>query len=558
MKWLTDLASAQPVAYAVLILAAIAVAGLALGHIKVRGIQLGVAGVLFAGIVFGHFRLSLTPEILGFVRDFGLILFVYTIGMQVGPGFFSSLRKQGLPLNALAASIVLGGAAIAIVSSWVLKIDMAAAVGIFSGATTNTPSLGAAQEALKQFPGIDAARLGLPALGYAVAYPFGIVGIILAMLILRSVMNVDVVKEVAAFEAGQKAGVEPLRRMNIRIGNRNLNGLRLHEIPGREALGVVVSRVKYLGEDEVRVADSNTVLHEGDVVMAVGTDRHLREFQIIVGQESPEDLMEVPGPVTYERFVVTNRDVLGKTLHELELTERYHVTATRVTRSAVEMTAVPNLTLKFGDTVQIVGKEADVKKVASVLGNSIKELNRTSFIAIFIGIGLGVLVGIHPFALGSLPMPVRLGLAGGPLVVAILLSRLGRIGSMLWYMPPTANLVLRELGITLFLACAGLKAGEHFFEILLSSQGPMWMGLGAAVTLVPLLVAAFIGRMFMKQNFINLCGLLAGSMTDPPALAFANTINRSDSPSVAYATVYPLTMLLRILVAQLMVVSFVR
>ncbi len=558
MRWLTDLAAAQPVAYAVLILAAIAVAGLAIGHIKVRGIQLGVAGVLFAGIVFGHFHLSLTPEILGFVRDFGLILFVYTIGMQVGPGFFSSLRKQGLPLNLLAVSIVLCGAAIAIVSAWILKIDMAASVGIFSGATTNTPSLGAAQEALKQLPGIDAVRLGLPALGYAVAYPFGIVGIILAMLILRTVMNVDVGKEVEAFEAGQKAGVEPLRRMNVRVCNRNLNGLRLHEIPGREALGVVVSRVKYLGEEEVRVADSNTVLHEGDVMMAVGTDKHLREFQIIVGQESPEDLMEVPGPVTYERFVVTNRDVLGKTLHELELTERYHVTATRVTRSAVEMTAVPNLTLKFGDTVQIVGKEADVKKVASVLGNSIKELNRTSFIAIFIGIGLGVLVGIHPFAFGGLPMPVRLGLAGGPLVVAILLSRIGRIGPMLWHMPPNANLVLRELGITLFLACAGLKAGEHFFEILLSSQGPLWMALGAAVTLVPLLVASFIGRIFMKQNFINLCGLLAGSMTDPPALAFANTINRSDSPSVAYATVYPLTMLLRILVAQLMVVSFVR
>jgi putative transport protein len=558
MNWFADLSTAQPVAYSVLVLAAIAVTGLALGHVKVRGIQLGVAGVLFAGILFGHWRLTLSPEILGFVRDFGLILFVYTIGMQVGPGFFTSLRRQGLPLNLLASGIVLSGAALCVASSFVLKIDMAAAVGIFSGATTNTPALGAAQEALKQLPFLDPARAGLPALGYAVAYPFGIIGIILSMVILRSVLRINVAAEVAAFEAGQRSGVEPLLRMNVRICNRNLNGLRLHEIPGREALGVVISRVKYLGEDLVHVANGDTVLHEGDVVMAVGTARHLHEFQLIVGQESPEDLMEVPGPVAYERFVVTNKEVLGKTLHELQLTQRYHVTATRVSRAGVEMTAVPNLTLQFGDTILIVGQQADVEKVASVLGNSVKELNRTSFIAIFIGIGLGVLLGVIPFALGNLPTPVRLGLAGGPLIVAILLSRIGRIGTVLWYMPPTANLALRELGITLFLACAGLKAGEHFFEILFSSQGPIWMAVGAVITLVPLLTAAWIGRALMKQSFINICGLLAGSMTDPPALAFANAINRSDTPSVAYATVYPLTMLLRILVAQLLIVCFVR
>jgi len=556
MAWFTDLAAAQSVAYAVLILAAIAVTGMALGHVKIRGIQLGVAGVLFAGILFGHLHLTLSPEILGFVRDFGLILFVYTIGMQVGPGFFTSLRRQGLPLNLLAAGIVLGGAALTVASSWVLHLDMAAAVGIFSGATTNTPSLGAAQEALKQMPGIDPLRLSLPALGYAVAYPFGIIGIILSMVILRSVLRINVAKEVAAFEAEQKSGAEPLQRMSVRVCNRNLNGLQLHEIPGKDELAVVVSRVKYLGEEEVCVANSETILHEGDVLMAVGTRRHLYEFRLIVGQESREDLMEIPGPVTFERFVVTNKEILGKTLHELELTQRYHVTATRVLRAEVEMTAVPNLTLQFGDTLQIVGKEADVTKVASVLGNSVKELNRTSFIAIFIGIGLGVLLGIHPFALWNLPMPVRLGLAGGPLIVAILLSRIGRIGTLLWYMPPTANLVLRELGITLFLACAGLKAGEHFFQILFSSQGPVWMAAGAVITLTPLLLAAFIGRTAMKQSFISLCGLLAGSMTDPPALAFANAINRSDAPSVAYATVYPLTMLLRILVAQLLIVCF--
>ncbi|MBS0658297.1 MAG: putative transporter [Verrucomicrobia bacterium] len=553
-----SLSVGQPVAYSVLILSAIAVLGLALGHLKVRGLQLGVAGVLFAGIGFGHFRLTLQPEILGFVRDFGLILFVYTIGMQVGPGFFNALRRQGLSLNLLAAFIVLAGALLTLLAAWLLGIDFAAAVGIFAGATTNTPSLGAAQEALKQLPALEAARVGLPALGYAVAYPFGIMGIIFAMILVRVFFRIDVPREVEAFEAERHAEQEPLQRMNLRVTNRNLNGLRLHEIPGRDALGVIVSRVKYAGEEEVHVANGNTVLHEGDVVMAVGTRRHLHEFQVIVGQESPEDLMELPGPVTYERFVVTNREVLGRTLAELQLTQRFGVAPTRVQRAEVEMTAIPHLTLEFGDTVQVVGREVDMPKVATVLGNSVKELNKTSFIAIFLGILLGVLVGIQPFALGGLPMPVRLGLAGGPLLVAIVLSRIGRVGPLLWYMPPTANLVLRELGITLFLACAGLKAGEHFFALLFSHEGPVWLGVGAAITLLPLLLAAAIGRVLLRQSFVDVCGLLAGSMTDPPALAFANALHRSDAPSIAYATVYPLTMLLRILVAQLIVVCCVR
>lgn len=558
MSWFQALSAGQPVAFAVLVLSAIAVLGLALGHLKIRGLQLGVAGVLFAGIGFGHFRLTPSAEILGFVRDFGLILFVYTIGMQVGPGFFNALRRQGLPLNLLAAFIVVTGALLTLLAAWLLGIDFAAAVGIFAGATTNTPSLGAAQEALKQLPGLDPARAGLPALGYAVAYPFGIMGIIFAMVIVRALCRIDLAREVEAFEQGRQAGIEPLERRNLRVTNRNLNGLHLHQIPGKEALGVIVSRVKYAGETEVHVANGDTVLHEGDIIMAVGTERHLHEFQLIVGQESPEDLMELPGPVTYERFVVTKREVLGQTLAELQLTQRFGVAPTRVLRAEVEMTAIPNLTLEFGDVVQIVGREADVQKVASVLGNSVKELNKTSFIAVFLGILLGVVVGILPFSLGQLPMPVRLGLAGGPLVVAIALSRIGRIGPLLWYMPPTANLVLRELGITLFLACAGLKAGEHFFALLFSSQGPVWLAVGALVTLVPLLLAALAGRWLLRQNFVDVCGLLAGSMTDPPALAFANALHRSDGPAIAYSTVYPLTMLLRILVAQLLVVCFVR
>lgn len=558
MSGIPGLAATQPVAYAVLILAGVAVLGLAVGQVKIRGIRLGVAGVLFAGILFGHLGLTISLETLGFVRDFGLILFVYTIGIQVGPGFLTSLRRQGLPLNLLAAGVVLGGALLTIASSRLLHIDMAAAVGIFAGATTNTPSLGAAQEALKLMPGFDPTQASLSALGYAAAYPFGIIGIILAMVVVRRISRIDPVKEAQAFAAEQERGHEPLQRMSIRVRNPNLAGLKLHEIPSKDTLGVVISRIKYLGEEEVSGADANTVLHEGDILLAVGTAEHLWQFCLIVGAESPENLMETPGSVSFDRFVVTHRAILGKTIRELGLMQHHGVTVTRVTRADLEMSAIPALRLQFGDTLQVVGKVADIAKVAAVLGNSVKVLNRTNFMTMFIGIGLGVLLGIYPLSLPHLPMPMRLGLAGGPLLAAIVLSRIGRIGPLIWYMPPNANLALRELGITLFLTCAGLKAGEHFFAVLLSIQGVQWMTCGAVITLVPLLLAAWIGRGVLKLNFINVCGVLAGSMTDPPALAFANAINHSDSPSVAYATVYPMTMLLRILVAQLLVVFFAK
>ena len=545
-------------AHAVLVLAAVATAGLALGLVRVAGVRLGVAGVLFAGILAGHAGLAVQPDILGFARDFGLILFVYTVGIQVGPGFLTSLRKQGLPLNLLALAIVLLGALLTVLVSWVAGIDMAAAVGIFAGATTNTPALGAAQEALKQAAALGPERASLPALGYAVAYPFGIIGIILAMLLLRALLRIDPAAEARAFEKERDSGKEPLMRMNIRVCNPNLAGLRLHEIPGKEHLGVIISRIRYGGETEVTVANSETVLHEGDTILAIGTAKALRDFCLIVGRESADNLVDAPGPVTFARFVVTRPDVLGHTIRELELTQRYGVAVTRVSRADVEMSAIPGLRIQFGDMLQVFGKEEDIAKAGEVLGNSVKDLNRTNFIPMFLGIAFGILLGVWPFTVGEMPMPVRLGLAGGPLVAAIVLSRIGRIGPLLWYMPLNANLAIRELGITLFLACAGLKAGEHFFEIALTRQGFMWMACGAVITLVPLLLVALIGRAFLKLNFINLCGLLSGSMTDPPALAFANSVNNSDAPSVAYATVYPLTMLMRILAAQILVAVFVR
>jgi putative transport protein len=552
MKWLTDTHTAQ----GLLVLCTVAVLGLALGSVKVRGVSLAVAGALFVGILFGQVGWNIDPEVRPFVQDFGLILFVYAIGMQVGPGFLTSLRRQGLPLNLLAAGVVLSGAGLTVGLCHLLGIDLAAGVGLFAGATTNTPALGAAQEALKEIPNLAAGRAGLPALGYAVCYPFGILGIILTMLLVRAVGRVNSKDELTAFRTAQRAGQESLKRMNLLVDNPNLDGLALRLIPGLKELGVVVSRIKKAGSAQVTTVRADTVLNRGDTVLVVGTATNLKKLQVIVGQESSANLLEVPGHIVSQRVVVTHKEVLGQTLRQLALDHVYGVTATRLTRADLEITVNADLRLQFGDMLQLVGTEAAIEKAAAALGNSVHELNHTRLIPMFLGIALGVLAGSYPLHFSNMPAPVRLGLAGGPLVVAIALSRIGRIGPLLWYVPANANVLLREFGIALFLSCVGLRSGANFLDTLLRGDGFLWTIVGAIITLVPLFLASLVGRKLMKMNFLNLCGLLAGSMTDPPALAFANTVSGNDAPSVAYATAYPLTMLLRILVAQLLVLLF--
>ena len=552
------LAQTQPVAWAVLVLSAVAIIGLAIAGIKVRGVGIGIAGVLFAGILLGHLGFTINHDIMEFVREFGLILFVFTIGLQLGPSFFASMRSHGLKLNALAASVVLLGVGVTLAVASLAGIDVFSAVGLFSGATTNTPSLGAAQQTVSVLaaqPGNEtlAARAVLPALAYAVGYPVGVFGIIGVMLFLRGVFRVDPVREAAEFRAEQQKGIEPLVRMNLVVENPNLDGLEVGDVPGRRETGVIVSRIKRCAAEEVEVATEQTDLRKGDKILAVGVRRQLEAFRVIVGRESGEDLMRVPGRVAFRRVVVTRKEVLGKSIAELGLDSLYGVTVTRVLRADVEMTAIADLRLQFGDFLHVVGDEDNIAKAADLLGNSLQALNETKFIPVFLGILLGVAAGLAPFHFPGLPVPVRLGLAGGPLVLAILLGRLGRIGPLVWYMPANANTALRELGIVLFLACVGLKAGEKFVLTLLSQDGLVWLAGACAITVLPLLAVGFVARLALRVNFIAICGLLAGSMTDPPALAFANTISKSDAPSVAYATVYPLTMLLRILSAQLMV-----
>lgn len=559
MEWITKMSEVNAVAWAVLVLTLTGALGLLIASVKVRGVGLGIAGVLFAGIILGHFGFHIEKEILEFVREFGLILFVFTIGLQLGPGFFASLRKQGLKLNLLALSVVLLGVITTLVFvNKIMGIDLIASLGLFTGATTNTPALGATQQTLKSLGEAFADKATLPSLAYAVAYPGGVFGIIVVLLLLRFGFRINPEQEAEAYRNEQRKGIDSVERMNILVKNSNLEGLTIGDIPGRKEISVVVSRIKRLGAAEVQTATDQTVLHQGDIILAVGSKQNLEKFRVIVGVPSDVNLSKAPGRVVTRKVVVTHKAVLGKTIDQLELDERYSVTVTRVSRTEIEMTALPEFALQFGDTVQLVGEEEAIGKATKELGNSVRALNETNFIPIFLGIALGVLLGMVPFHFSGIPVPVKLGIAGGPLVVAIILSRLGRIGPLVWYMPGNANLAFRELGIVLFLACVGIKAGEHFFEKVFTHEGLLWLGGGFAITVIPILIVGIVARAFLKMNFTAISGLLAGSMTDPPALAFANAVCKSDAPSVAYATVYPLTMLLRIVSVQILVLIFCR
>jgi len=554
MNWFKDLIHGESIAHVVFVLSLVATLGLALGSLKIRGIGLGIAGVLFSGLLVGHFGITIPHEVLDFAREFGLILFVYTIGIQVGPGFFASLRKQGLPLNIMAGSIVLLGAIITVIISKFFGVTMAAAVGLFSGATTNTPSLGAAQEAIRSLPNVPEGSASLPGLGYAVAYPFGIIGIILTMLVIRAVFRVNIKEETADLLSKAGAKVTKLSRMNILVTNANLDGRRLDQIPVFQSLRVVVSRIQH--DRVVRIAKPDDIVHCGDTLLAVGPQSQLEELRIIVGEQSDVDLQAVESNLVVRRVIVTKKAILGRQIQELDFLEDNDVTVTRLTRAEVEISATPEQRIQFGDMLVIVGSEEAIGRVSKSLGNSVKQLNHTELIPVFVGIALGVLFGSIPVAFPGIPAPVKLGLAGGPLLVAIVLSRIGRIGPLLWYMPNNANFAIREIGIVLFLSCVGLNSGAKFMNTLVHGDGLKWMLLAAIITVVPLLLVGLIARIVLKTNYVSICGLLAGSMTDPPALAFANTIAGSDAPSISYATVYPLTMLMRVVCAQLIVLIF--
>ena len=548
MDYLAFLVSPQSAAWSVFVVMLVAAAGLALGNIKLFGINLGIAGVLFSGILFGHFGLNIDHGTLEFLRDFGLILFVYSIGTQVGPGFFSSFRKEGIRLNLLAAAVVLGGVTLTLLVSRVAGFDIATAVGMYAGAVTNTPSLAAAQQALGPAP----AAVNNASIGYALAYPGAIMGIIFTMLLIRRVFRAQAAGDLLQVQAEKSAS--GFTTASIAVENRNLEGLRIMDIPAINELGVVVSR--FFHDGVMAVAHDGTVIHAGDVLLAVGKEENVKKFIVVVGSKSGMDLNKLPSRIIYSRVIVTHKEVIGKTLEELNLEGKFDVAATRVARADVEFLVSDSYVLQFADNLVIVGEEAAVAKAAEQLGNSPKDLNHPQLIPAFIGIAAGVLLGSLPITIPGLSTPVHLGLAGGPLIVAIVLSYVQNIGPLNWYLPPAGNLMLRELGIVMFLSCVGLKAGGQFFETLLNGRGLYIVLFSFLITVLPILIVGIFAKARLKLNYMSLCGALAGSMTDPPALAFANAMASSNLSAMSYATVYPLVMIMRIISAQVLVLLF--
>jgi putative transport protein len=536
------------VAHAIAVILLVCMAGMALGSVKVRGFGLGAAGVLFAGIVTGQLGRPVDAATLDFVKEFGLVLFVFTIGLQLGPGFLAAMRQQGLRVNGLAAAVVAMGALCAPAAGWIAAFDPAAVLGIFSGASINMPSLGAATQTLSTLPGIAPDRLALPALAAAVTYPTAIVACLVALVVLQRAFRIDPAREAREFASEQRSRREPLERRTLVVTNPNLDGVQLDSIPGRLETGVTVSRLQQ--GTTVTVATGHVTVRVGDRLLVVGTPGGLDQFERVIGERSHEDLASLGGDVTFRRIAVTASGALGKSLGDFDLDDRFNVAVTRVIRADLEMTAVPDLRLQFGDVLLVVGRDADLDRAAAALGNSLKELNETHFVPLFIGMFLGIVVGTLPISVPGLPQPVRLGLAGGPLLVALVLGRFGRIGRLASHMPLNANLAFREFGVALFFAAVGLAAGPTFFRIVVSSTGAAWMLAGVCVTTLPLILVGSVARAVWKVNFVTLSGLLAGSMTAPPALTFANEVSGSDAPTIAYAMVYPLTMLLRVLAAQ--------
>ncbi|EKP6402393.1 putative transporter [Escherichia coli] len=546
------------IALTVSILALVAVVGLFIGNVKFRGIGLGIGGVLFGGIIVGHFvsqaGMTLSSDMLHVIQEFGLILFVYTIGIQVGPGFFASLRVSGLRLNLFAVLIVIIGGLVTAILHKLFDIPLPVVLGIFSGAVTNTPALGAGQQILRDL-GTPMEMVDQMGMSYAMAYPFGICGILFTMWMLRVIFRVNVETEAQQHESSRTNGGALIKTINIRVENPNLHDLAIKDVPILNGDKIICSRLKR--EETLKVPSPDTIIQLGDLLHLVGQPADLHNAQLVIGQEVDTSLSTKGTDLRVERVVVTNENVLGKRIRDLHFKERYDVVISRLNRAGVELVASGDISLQFGDILNLVGRPSAIDAVANVLGNAQQKLQQVQMLPVFIGIGLGVLLGSIPVFVPGFPAALKLGLAGGPLIMALILGRIGSIGKLYWFMPPSANLALRELGIVLFLSGVGLKSGGDFVNTLVNGEGLSWIGYGALITAVPLITVGILARMLAKMNYLTMCGMLAGSMTDPPALAFANNLHpTSGAAALSYATVYPLVMFLRIITPQLLAVLF--
>ena len=556
MEWLWNLmADHESVAYTVIVYSVVIAIGVALGKVKFFGISFGIAWVLFAGIAMAEMGFTVNTHIQHFIKEFGLILFVYTIGLQVGPGFFSAFKKEGIKLNLLAVISIATCVATVIAIHYLTNTDMSTLVGIMSGAVTNTPGLGAANAALAEKFGEDAPSLTTM---YAVAYPFGVFGIIIVMLGLRGIFKVNIEAEKRLNSLRHSKDQVIINRFAIKVSNPSLFGKKLSVIKKTLDFDFTISRMCRKGE--ILLADADTLIEEGDVVLVVANQRENEKFFTLMGDSvAITDYFPDEKDMRYtsRRINVTQRAIFTKTLGELDVRRRFGVTITRVFRAGVEFVPSAHTKLQFGDTITVIGDETHIQLVSKEFGNSKRRLQTPHIAELFMGITLGVLLGSIPFSIPGIPGAVRLGLAGGPLIVAILISRYGGKFSVTHYVSQSANLMVREIGIVLFLASVGLDAKAKFIETLLHGDGLYWMGLGVLITLIPLLVTSLIARIKGKLDYLEICGLLSGASTDHPALAFANDMSNSEIPALTYASVYPLTTFLRIMVAQLLIVFFV-
>ncbi len=556
MNWLSDLLfNPDSIAHIVALYAFVIAVGVLLGKIKIFGISLGVTFVLFVGILVGHFGFTGNTSILNFVQDFGLILFVFCIGLQVGPSFFSSFKKGGVAMNMIAVGIVALNIAVALIMYFALqgRVDIPMMVGILCGAVTNTPGLGAANEALNQinYNGPQIAN------GYACAYPLGVMGIILSMILIRYICRIDLNKEEEEIKRGEEANphLKPFF-LNLEVHNEALLGKTVLQVRNFLARDFVCSRIMK-SDGCVYIPNANTVLELNDKMFIVCAEDDSEAIIAFIGPEVQNVNWEAQGntdkPMVSRRILVTQSNINGKTLGELHFSSMYGVNVTRVNRSGMDLFASRQLTLQVGDRVMVVGPQDAVDRVAGLLGNQLKRLDHPNIITIFVGILCGILFGSLPIAIPGIPTPIKLGLAGGPLIISILIGRFGYKVKLVTYTTMSANLMLREVGLALFLASVGIKAGGSFVQTVVEGDGLLYVGIGFLITIIPLIIMGIVARWRHKLNYYTLIGLIAGSNTDPPALAYANQVSSNDAPAVGYSTVYPLSMFLRILTAQLLI-----
>lgn len=550
MEWLNSVLMEHSAAQAVIVLSIICAIGLSLGRVRILGISLGVTFVFFVGILAGHLGLSIDPEMLSYAENFGLILFVYALGLQVGPGFFSSFRKGGITLNMLALGVILLGTIGTVVASVVTGISLPDLVGVMCGAVTNTPALGAAQQTLKQL-GMSGSSL---ALGCAVAYPLGVVGVIMALAMVRKLLyrnNENLLPQ----EEQDGTFIAAFKIQNPAIFDKKIK--EIGSLIDRE---FVISRL-WRG-DVASIPTSDTVLLNGDRILVVTNEKDVPALTVLFGEQENTDWNKrdidwnsIDSQLISQRILVTRPEINGRKLGSLQLRNNYGVNTTRIFRSGMQILARPQLRLQLGDRITVVGETDAVSKVREMMGNAVKSLGEPNLLSVFIGLTMGLILGAIPIVVPGVSTPVKLGLAGGPIIVGILFGTFGPRFHMVTYVTRSANLMMRALGLSLYLACLGIDAGAHFFETVIRPEGAMWIGLGFLFTVIPVLIMGFIACKFMKMDFATVSGMLCGSMANPMALNYANDSIKNDSPSVAYTTVYPMSMFARVIIVQILLLA---